>query len=46
MPLTGKVLSTGAWSYQSERPPWLWVAFWAATSCYVSGRIYPAPIDT
>lgn len=45
-PVTGKFVSAGAWSYQSIRPPWLWIAFWAASSCFVSGRIYPAPIDT
>jgi hypothetical protein len=45
-PLTGKVDSSGAWSYQSVKPPWLWVAEWADRSSFISGRIWPAPLDT
>lgn len=45
-PLTGRVLATGAWTYQSAKPPWLWVAEYAVASTFISGRIYPAPLDT
>lgn len=45
-PLTGKLAATGTWSYQSAKPPWLWVAEYATTSTFISGRIYPAPMDT
>jgi hypothetical protein len=43
-PLTGRLISTGSWTYQSVRPPWLWIALWAKTSCFISGRIYPQPV--
>lgn len=43
--LTGRLESTAPLSYQSVRPPWLWVCFYAAASCYVSGRILPGPIE-
>jgi hypothetical protein len=44
--LTGKLVSTGSWTYQSVRPPWLWLAEFSPTSCFISGRIFPAPVDT
>jgi peptidoglycan hydrolase-like protein with peptidoglycan-binding domain len=45
-PLTGKLVSTGSWTYQSAKPPWLWLAEYAVASTFISGRIYPAPMDT
>jgi len=45
-PLTGKLDSSGSWTYQSVKPPWLWLAEYSATSTFISGRIYPAPLDT
>lgn len=45
-PLTGKLISTGSWTYRSARPPWLWVAVFCPFSTFISGRIYPAPVDT
>lgn len=44
-PLTGKLRSTAGWEYQSSRPPFLRVFFWAPSSCAVSGRIWPAPLE-
>jgi hypothetical protein len=44
-PLTGKLDSTAPISYRSVKPPWIWVAFYAASSCYVSGRILPGPLE-
>jgi hypothetical protein len=44
-PLTGKLDSTAPISYRSVRPPWIWVAFYAASSCYVTGRILPGPLE-
>ena len=45
-PVTGKLISSGSWTYQSARPPWLWVAEYSPNSCFISGRIFPAPVDT
>jgi peptidoglycan hydrolase-like protein with peptidoglycan-binding domain len=44
--LTGKLDTSGSWTYQSVKPPWLWLAEWAESSTFISGRIYPAPLDT
>lgn len=44
-PLTGKLDTAAPISYRSVRPPWIWVAFYAASSCYVSGRILPGPLE-
>jgi len=43
--LTGQLIDTGGLSYISARPPWIWVAEWSPTSTFISGRIYPAPIQ-
>ena len=43
--LTGKLDSTGSWTYQSAKPPWLWLAIYTVASCYISGRIYPGRLD-
>jgi hypothetical protein len=43
--LTGKMVSTASWSYRSSKPPWLWLAEFSPTSCFISGRIFPAPVD-
>ncbi|HET9653818.1 MAG TPA: hypothetical protein VFP72_00555, partial [Kineosporiaceae bacterium] len=42
-PLTGILNSEAGWDYQSSFPPWLWVAEWALDSCYIEGRVWPAP---
>jgi hypothetical protein len=44
-PLTGKLDSQAPISYRSVRPPWIWVAFYAASSCYIRGTILPGPIE-
>ena len=44
-PLTGRLISTGSWTFQSVKPPWLWIALWAKSSCFISGRLFPQPID-
>ena len=41
--LTGQLIDTGGFEYVSAKAPWVWVAEYAASSCYISGRIYPAP---
>ncbi len=43
--LTGRLLDTGGLTYTSARPPWVWVAEWSPTSCFLSGRLYPAPVQ-
>jgi hypothetical protein len=44
-PLTGRLDSQAPISYRSVRPPWIWVAFYAADSCYISGTILPGPLE-
>jgi peptidoglycan hydrolase-like protein with peptidoglycan-binding domain len=39
-PFTG-VEEQGGFEYTSNRPPWLWVAMYAASSCFLEGYIYP-----
>ena len=43
-PLTGRLVDTGGFEYTSHKPPWVWVAFYAQSSCSVQGRILPAPV--
>lgn len=43
--LTGRLKDTGGMTYSSARPPWVWVAEWSPTSTFISGRIYPSPIQ-
>lgn len=44
-PLTGRDEETAAISYVSAKPPWVWLAIWSPTSCFIQGRLYPAPIQ-
>ena len=43
--LTGRLKDTGGMTYASAKPPWVWVAEWSPTSTFISGRIYPSPIQ-
>lgn len=43
--LTGRLKDTGGMAYASAKPPWVWVAEWSPTSCFISGRLYPAPVQ-
>lgn len=43
-PLTGRLIDEGGAEYVSQRSPWVWVAEYAASSCFISGRLYPAPV--
>ena len=43
-PLTGWMKQSGV-DYVSEKPPWVWCAFYSPRSCFVEGHIYPAPIQ-
>jgi len=43
--LTGRLVDTGGVEYVSQRPPWVWVAEYASTACFISGRILPAAIQ-
>lgn len=44
-PLTGRLYETpGGLIYRSLIPPWVWVAMYAQSSCFISGRIYPSPV--
>lgn len=39
-PLTGRFLDDASWSYESAKPPWLWVAEYSATSTFLTGRLF------
>lgn len=39
-PFTG-VEEQGGFEYTSSRAPWVWVAMYAASSCFLEGNIYP-----
>ena len=39
-PFTG-VEEQGGFEYTSSRPPWVWVAMYAASSCFLEGYLYP-----
>lgn len=43
--LTGQYVDGQTWPYFSSPgyAPWLWVALWAQSSCFISGRFLPAP---
>lgn len=39
-PVTGRFVDDAAWDYASTRPPWLWVAEIANTTCQIRGRFF------
>jgi hypothetical protein len=43
-PVTGRLKEDAGWTYNSARPPWVWVATFSPVSCFVKGRLYPAPL--
>lgn len=43
-PVTGRLYETASLEYYSARPPWIWLAEYAAGSCFAEGRLYPAPV--
>jgi hypothetical protein len=45
VPLTGRLKDTGGMTYNSKQPPWVWVAEWSPVSTFLSGRIFPSPIQ-
>jgi hypothetical protein len=42
--LTGRLKDTGSWEYISGKPPHIWVAIYAQATCFIEGRVYPAPV--
>jgi hypothetical protein len=46
--LTGDYVDGQTWPYCSapSYSPWLWVAFWVTTECFIAGRFLPAPSTT
>jgi hypothetical protein len=42
--LTGRMKDTGSWEYISGKPPHIWVAIFAQSTCFIEGRVYPAPV--
>ncbi len=43
--LTGKLVDSGGFEFNSLHPPWLWVAVWTDLACYVRGRMYLSVLD-
>lgn len=41
--ITGKIKSDQGFPYESQQPPWLWVAVWATGATTVSGMLTPGP---
>jgi hypothetical protein len=44
-PKTGYLLDNSGYYFQSQVPPWLWVALWCDTTCYIAGKLYPDAND-
>jgi hypothetical protein len=42
---TGRFRDSATLEFRSLRPPRVWVALRASTACFVSGRLYPAPLE-
>lgn len=38
--LTGRFDEQFPWNYESQRPPWLWVAEFSTSSCQIAGHFY------
>lgn len=36
--VTGNFVDPDVWSYSSSQPPWLWVAEYSPSSCFIKGR--------
>ena len=43
--LTGELNEKGAWEYNSFKPPWVGVAIFSPTSCFIEGRLRPVVIQ-
>ena len=43
--IDGKFKDEGSLTYQSTNPPWMWIAVRSPNSTFLSGRVYPAPLD-
>jgi peptidoglycan hydrolase-like protein with peptidoglycan-binding domain len=41
--VTGRLIDDAGWEYVSEHPPWLWVAEFSGSSCFLEGRFFAAP---
>jgi hypothetical protein len=37
-PVTGLLDDTASWDFASTKPPWVWLAFYSGSSCFVSGK--------
>lgn len=38
-PVTGRLVDDALWNYQSDHAPWLWLAEYSTTSCFIEGRL-------
>ena len=43
--IDGKFKDEGSLEYASTNPPWIWIAVRSPNSTFLSGRVYPAPLD-
>jgi hypothetical protein len=41
--ITGRFDEQASWAFESQRPPWLWIAVYSNTSCKVAGHLYAEP---
>lgn len=41
--VTGRFDEQSPWPFESQRPPWLWIAVYSDTSCQVAGHLYAEP---
>lgn len=41
--VTGRLVDDSTWYYESTQPPWLWVAVFSSSSCFVEGQLFAAP---
>jgi hypothetical protein len=42
--VTGRFIDGASWEWESYHPPWLWIAEYSTSSCFISGRLY-AQVD-
>lgn len=41
--VTGRFDEISSWAFESQRPPWLWLAIYSNDSCKVAGHLYAEP---
>lgn len=44
-PLTGLLDDDASWSYVSQKPPWIWIAEYSPSSCFITGTLEQAVLS-